>query len=99
MAVRHGIAGKLYYGAAGAPAAALVENVREVHYAIEVSMAKITTRKANGWNSYLPGLKDMKMDWDMMYDDSDAAFVAIRTACLNGTPIALKALDHATCSA
>jgi len=70
-----------------------VSNVRDLTINLETGEADVTTRANNGWRQTLGTLKDGSLEFEMVWDSSDAAFTALKDAWLNGTEIALAAMD------
>ncbi len=92
---------KFYYsstaldGSANTPATVEwneIDNVRDLTLNLEKGEADVSTR-AGGWKLTLPALKDGSLEFEMMWDTSDAAFTALQEAWNNGTEIALAAMD------
>lgn len=95
-----GTQAKLYYAAkdlATAQDADWIElgNVRNVTLSLSKSDADLTTRKANGWKTSVAGLKEAAIEFDMVWDPTDAGFTAIQTAFMTDTPLAVMVLDGA----
>lgn len=84
-----GLYAKLFRGEAGSKATIEVGNVKDLNVNMDTDTAEATTRASGGYKSYLPALKDVTMDFSMNADSADADFVAIRTAYISNTPIAL----------
>jgi hypothetical protein len=93
---------KLYYqttgtrqawpGTGSAPNLTEVTNVRDATLNLEKGEADTTTRGNSGWRSTEGTLKDGSVEFEMVWDTSDAAFTAIKDAYFNDTTIALAAL-------
>lgn len=108
---RLGMNSKLYYSATlvtgitesdiEAPTYIELTNVKDVTINLETGEADVTTRANNGWRATESTLKDGSIEFEMNWDDSDAGFDAIQAAWLNGTKLAIKALntDEATVGA
>ena len=71
----------------------LIGNVRDASTNLETGEADKTTRANDGWRSTAATLKDGTLEWEMVWDTSDAAFAAIQTAWETRAEIALAALD------
>ncbi|MBO6102291.1 MAG: hypothetical protein J6P03_03445 [Opitutales bacterium] len=84
---------KLFRGAAGATAATEMTNVKNVTINLSAGSADITTRAAQGWRAKAPTLKEGNTTFDMLYDPTDADFIAVQTAFLNNAPIAFFVTD------
>jgi hypothetical protein len=70
-------------------------NVTDVTLNAETAEADVTTRSNNGWRATVPTLKDGGIEFEMIWDPSDAGFTAIQQAFLNSTIIGIRALDKA----
>ena len=90
-----GMNAKLYHGAAGATAATEMGNVRDVTLTLEAGEADITTRANQGWRATAPTLRECSVEFEMVWNPSDAGFTAIKTAFLAAGTVALKVLDQA----
>lgn len=72
-----------------------IPNVRDLTLNLSRAEADVTTRGSNGWRVTVGALKDASLEFEMVWDPADTDFVAIRDAFMNGTTIALAALDQA----
>jgi hypothetical protein len=91
-----GMDGKLYYntsGVAGSGSWVELDNAKNVTSNLESAEADVTTRNNNGWRASTATLKDASVEFEMVWDPSDAGFTAIKNAYLNGTTIGIMALD------
>jgi len=81
----------------GSAPASLTEmgNVRDVTLNLEEGEADVTTRANNGWRATEPTLKDGSIEFEMVYDPTDAGFSKILGAWLNRTVIPMAILDAA----
>ena len=70
-----------------------ISNVRDLTLSLETGEADVTTRANNGWRATLATLKDGSIEFEMMWETADSAFTAIQDAYMNGTEIALAAMD------
>ncbi len=95
MAIKLGMEAKLLYGAAGATATTELTNVKDVTLNLETGEADVTTRGNQGWRATVATLKNGSVEFEMIWDTSDAGFTAIREAYFNNTAIALAILDGA----
>jgi len=68
-------------------------NVRDVTLNLEQGEADATTRTNNGWRATEPTLKEGSVEFEMVWDHADPAFVKFFKAWLNRTVIACAALD------
>jgi hypothetical protein len=75
-----------------------IVNVKDLSLSLSTDKADVTTRGNNGWKATEPTLKDGTINFQMVFDSSDADFTALQRAFLNNTVIALAALsgDKAT---
>ena len=89
-----GMNAKLYYGAAGATATTEMGNVKDVTLTLEAGEADITTRANQGWRATAPTLRECSVEFEMVWNPSDAGFTAIKTAFLTAGMVALKILDQ-----
>jgi predicted secreted protein len=93
MGLKLGLNCKAYYGAAGVTATNLLANIRDVTLNLEKGEADVTTRSAGGWRATVGTLKEGSVEFEMVWDDTDAGFVAIKDAYFNDSSIALCFLD------
>ena len=93
MGIRLGMEAKLYHGVAGATATNEMKNVKDVTLNLEKGEADVTTRGNQGWRATVGTLKDGSIEFQMVWDSSDAGFAAIKTAYFTNTPLALLVLD------
>ena len=90
-----GMNAKLYHGTAGTTAATEMGNVRDVTLTLEAGEADVTTRANQGWRATAPTLRECSVEFEMVWNPSDAGFTAIKTAFLAAGTVALKVLDQA----
>lgn len=91
-----GVNGKLYRGDAGEDdptAMTEVTNVQDVTITLEADEEEITTRAGGGWKQHAQTLKDCTLEFQLLHQTANENYRAIRDAFLNGTAIALAALD------
>lgn len=103
--VKLGMSAKLYRLSTGTRAAwpnsgapenlAELSNVTDVTLNMQKGEADVTTRANNGWKASVGTLKEGSVEFEMIWDPSDAGFTAIQTAFFNNTSIALAILDGA----
>lgn len=105
MADKIGIECKLYYssellgsfvGGGSGPSTlswTVIGNTQEVTLNLEKQEADATVRANNGWETTRYFLKSGSIDGTLKWDTEDAAFTALKDAWLNGTDIALAAMD------
>lgn len=91
---------KLYYGAGlisgsgpGVVSWTEITNVRDLTLNVETGEADVTTRGSGGWVNVLAALKDGSLEFEMVWNTTDAAFAAIETAWEGNDEISLMALD------
>ena len=89
-----GMNAKLYHGTAGTTAATEMGNVRDVTLTLEAGEADVTTRANQGWRATAPTLRECSVEFEMVWNPSDAGFTAIKTAFLTAGMVALKILDQ-----
>jgi hypothetical protein len=70
-----------------------ITNVRDVTLNLETGEADVTTRANSGWKQTLATLKDGSVEFELVWDTTDADFAAVRDAWLNSTEIALAVMD------
>ena len=88
-----GMNAKMYHGTAGTTAATEAKNVRDATLNLETGESDVTTRANNGWRATAATLKECTVDFEMIWNPSDAFFTAIKNAFLQSKPLALKILD------
>ena len=93
MAYKLGLDAQLFHGAAGSTASSEMKNCKDVTLNLETGEADITTRAAEGWRITAATLKEASLEFEMVWDTSDAGFKAIKDAYFNNTAIALYGLD------
>ena len=93
MAYKLGLDAQLFHGAAGSTATSEMKNCKDVTLNLETGEADITTRAAEGWRITAATLKEASLEFEMVWDTSDAGFKAIKDAYFNNTAIALFASD------
>jgi len=97
-----GVDGKLYYGTAAEDNPTAMTELtlaQDVSVNLEADEAEITTRGGGGWKQHAQTLKDCTIEFDMLYQNDDAGYETIRDAYLDGTTVALAALDGAAATA
>ena len=99
MGDKIGLDCKLYRAAAlngTAPSAASwneITKAREVNTNLEAAEADVSSRANNTWRATRPTLKDATLEFELLWDPADTQVEAIRDAYLNGTQLALAAMD------
>ena len=93
--VKLGLDAKIYRntGSYASPSWSEVSNVRDVTLNLEKGEADVTTRAANGWRATKGTLKEMSIEFEMLWLTGDAGFEAVKDAFLNNTTIEFLALD------
>jgi len=92
MGVKLGIDGKLYYCAAGiggTPEWTEVTAAKDVTCTINKGEADVSTRGGGGWKATIGTIKDASIEFELVYDDADAAVQAILDAFLAGSILGL----------
>lgn len=72
-----------------------VANVRDLTTGLEKAKADLTTRASNRWRMNVSTLKDLSIEFQMVWDDEDDAFSAFLDAWLEDTPMDILVLDGA----
>jgi predicted secreted protein len=85
---------KLYAGAKDAALASQSEVTiaREVTVNLSASLADVTTRGSAGWRAQAAGLRELSLDFGMVFKPGDTQGELIRDAFLAGTEISMSAL-------
>jgi len=96
MSVRFGIDAKLYFcavGIGGSPVWTELSNVKNVTLSLTKGEADVTTRANKGWRATAGTLKEGTIEFEMIWDTSDAGFTAIKNAYFDNSIIGLAAMD------
>lgn len=94
MGVKLGLEAKLYYNAADFSGTFTeITNVKDLTLNVEAGEADASTRGNNGWRATLATLKDGSIEFEMVWDTTDAAFTTIRTAFFDGSAVGFAILD------
>jgi predicted secreted protein len=95
MGARLGMEGKLYRntGTYDAPAWVELSNVKDLTLNLEKGEADVTTRANGGWKATLATLKEGSLEFEMVWDPSDAGFAALKDAWFNNTPVEMAVMD------
>jgi len=80
-------------GSFGTPVWDVVGNVRDNTLSLETGEADVTTRTNNGWRAVIATLKTASVEFEMVWDNADADFTAIRTAFLTNASLEFLILD------
>ena len=67
-------------------------SARDVTVTLEASEVDMSSRR-NGWNATRAAMRDATLEFELLWDGEDQAIQALRDAYLNGTKIALAAMD------
>lgn len=88
---------KLFYNTAtyASPTWSEITNVKDLTLSLEKDEIDVTTRASSGFKEFVDGLIDATIEWGMVWDTSDAAFTAIRTAFFAKTAVEFLVLDGA----
>lgn len=96
MALKLGMAAKLFYKTGGVAAAGPwteLGNVKDVTLALETGEADVTTRANAGWKATVATLKEGSVEFEMVWDSTDAGFTAIKNAFFGNLAIGLAIMD------
>lgn len=96
MALKLGMAAKLYFKAGGVAAAGQwseLTNVKDVTLSLETGEADVTTRANAGWKATVATLKDGSVEFEMVWDSADAGFTGIKNAFFGNLAIGLAVMD------
>ena len=70
-----------------------LNNLKDLTLNLESGEADVTTRGAKGWRLKVATLKEASIESEMLYDNSDPGFAAVRTAYFTNSLIGILALD------
>jgi hypothetical protein len=87
---------KLYFCVAGigaTPSWTLLDNVKNVTLNLTKGEADVTTRANGGWKATAGTLKEGTIEFEMVWNTSDAGFTAIQQAYFANTSIGIAAMD------
>lgn len=82
-------------GTYGSPTWQLICNVKDLTLSMENGEADVTTRCGAGFREYVPSLTDVTVDFQMIYDPSDARWEDLRAAFFDKTTEEFLVLDGA----
>jgi hypothetical protein len=86
-------------GSYGTPTWVVVENVRDLNGADSMAEADVSRRgtavTGSGFKQNEPTLREMSFDWEMVRDEADADFTALRTAYAARTLVEFAFADGA----
>ena len=80
-------------GSYGSPTWNLIDNIKDLTIPLDKSDFDLSTRGNGGYRAYAGTLKDVQIDFNMVWDPSDADQEALRDAYLNNTAIEFLFLD------
>lgn len=93
MAFVLGLDTKLYYAVSGAAIAEgtpppgdewlELTNIKDLSLSLEAATDDVSVRGGAGWRLTVGTLRDGTTEWEMIYDTTDAGFVAIKDAYFN----------------
>ena len=95
MAVKLGLDAKLYRnsGTYALPTWNEITNAKDVTLNLEAGEADAGRRGSGGWRETLMALKDGSVEFELVYDNADAEFTALKDAFFNGTTVELAVMD------
>ena len=95
MSSRLGMDAKLYRNAGSYVSPIWIEigNVKDVTLNLEKGEADVTTRANGGWRATVGTLKDASIEFQMVWDVSDAGFATIQEAFFANTPLEFAVMD------
>lgn len=96
MAYVLGYDGVLNYNTAGAGGGGSwveLTNTRNVTVSLERGLADVTVRANNGWRAQVGALKDLSLEFEMVYDNADTGMGVIRDAFLDGDVVGFQVYD------
>ena len=101
MSIKLGMQAKLYRnsGSYGTPTWVEVGNVKDLTLNLEAGEADVTTRSNSGWRATVATLKDGSIEFEMVWDTTDANFTAIQQGFFNNTPVEFAIMDGAIATA
>jgi hypothetical protein len=97
MSIRLGMQAKLYYKVGGVadPGPWLeLGNVKDLTLNLETGEADVTTRANAGWRATVGTLKEGSIEFEMVWDTTDAGFTAIKNAFFGNAAIGLAVMDQ-----
>lgn len=95
MGAKVGLDAKLYRnsGTYAAPTWSELVNAKDVTLNLEAGEADASRRGGNGWRETLMALKDGSVEFELVYDNTDAEFTALKDAFFGGTTVELAVMD------
>jgi len=98
VTVKYAIDAKLFYCAAGigaSPTWTELAIVKDVTLTMEKNEFDVSTRANGGWKAAAGGMKEASIEFEMLWDPSNAGFVAVESAFIANTPIGIACMDGA----
>jgi len=71
----------------------LIDNLKDVTINLEAGDADVTTRGGGGFRQSVATLKDGSVDFQMVWDTSDAEFTALKDAFFANTSVEMAFMD------
>lgn len=95
MSMKLGLDAKLYRngGDYDTPTWNEMKNAKDVTLNLEAGEADASTRGNAGWRATLTALKDASVEFEMVYDNADPNFAAIKDAFFSGGTVDLAVMD------
>ncbi len=95
MTAKLGLDAKLYRntGTYAVPAWNEVTNAKDVTLNLEAGEVDASRRGSGGWRETLTALKDGSVEFELVYDNADTEFTALKDAFFNGTTVELAVMD------
>lgn len=95
MAAKVGLDAKLYRnsGTYALPTWNELVNTKDVTLNLEAGEADASRRGSGGWRETLMTLKDGSVEFEMVYDNTDAEFTALKNAFFNGDTVEMAVMD------
>lgn len=92
---------KLYYntGSYATPTWTEITNVKDLTLSMDKGEVDLTTRASGGFNEFGDGLIDASVEFNILWDSSDTAFTALRTAFFAKTSVECLVLDGPSATA
>lgn len=90
-----GYTGKLYFKTSSGGTFTEAPNVKDVKVNISASAISRTTREHLGFNSVQQGLRDLSIEFQVPWNNTDAFCAALRTAVWTGSSVWFRVADAA----
>lgn len=92
---------KLYRntGTYGSPTWTEIDNVKDLTLSLDKDEVDLTTRGSGGFKEFADGLIDASVEFQMVWDTSDANFTALQTAFFAKTAVEFLVLDGSSATA